>query len=98
MKVCCNAGTTSTSRQRSYGQSRVWLNEQGIADLLSVPMLEESGYIVSSHTKKEWEVTNPEGVIITFKRDTGICKGMPYIDLREVEDRARNDSNDSPEL
>ena len=28
-------------------------------------------------------MTTPEGVTITFKRDTGICEGMPYIDLRE---------------
>ena len=83
MKGRCNAGTTSTNRKGSYGRSRVWLNERGIANLLSVPMLEEAGYIVSLHTKKYWEVTTPEGVTITFRRDTGICKGMPYIDLRE---------------
>ena len=83
MKVLCNTGTTSTSRQGSYGRSCVWLNEQGIANLLSVPMLEEAGYIVSSHTNKDWEVTTPKGVTITFRRDTGICKGMPYIDLCE---------------
>ena len=28
-------------------------------------------------------MTTPEGVAITFKRDTGICKRMPYINLRE---------------
>ena len=52
MKGCCNARTISTSRQVSYGRSRVWLNERVIANLLSVPILEEAGYIVSSHTKK----------------------------------------------
>ena len=83
MKGRCNAVTTSTSRQGSYGRSRVRLNERVIANLLSVPMFEEAGYIVSSHTKKDWELNNPEGVTITFKRDTGISKGMPYINLRE---------------
>ena len=81
MKGYYKASTTSTSRQGSYGQSCVWLNEQGIANLLSVPMLKEAGYIVSSHTKKDWEVTTPKGVTITFKIDTGICKGMPYINI-----------------
>jgi len=28
-------------------------------------------------------VTNPQGEVIIFKRDTGVCKGMPYINLRE---------------
>ena len=65
----------------------MWLNVRVIANLISVPMLEEAGYIVSSHTKKDWEVATPEGVTITFRRDTGICKGMPYIDLREEKTR-----------
>ena len=83
MKDRCNSGNTLTSRQGSYEQSCVWLKERVIANLLSVPMLEDAGYIVYSHTKKDWEVTTPEGVTITFKRYTGICRVMPYIDLRE---------------
>ena len=46
-------------------------------------MLEEAGYIVSTHTKSDWVVTTPKGKNIVFKRDTGICNQMPYIDLRE---------------
>ena len=45
-------------------------------------MLEAAGYIVTSHTKKDWVVFTPKGKKIVFKRDTGITKGMPYIDLR----------------
>ena len=45
-------------------------------------MLEKAGYIVASHTKKDWVVFTPKGKKIVFKRDTGVCKGMPYIDLR----------------
>ena len=45
-------------------------------------MLEKAGYIVTSHTKKNWVVFTPKGRKVVFKRDTGICKGMPYIDLR----------------
>ena len=46
-------------------------------------MLEDSGYKVSTHTDGDWEVTTPRGDVIMFKRDTGVCKGMPYIDLRD---------------
>ena len=46
-------------------------------------MLEEAGYIVSTHTKSDWVVTTPKGKNIFFKRDKGICNRMPYIDLRE---------------
>ena len=46
-------------------------------------MLEEAGYIVSTHTKSDWVVTTPKGTKIVFKSDTGICNRMPYIDLRK---------------
>ena len=31
----------------------------------------------------DWKVTIPRGEVVVFRRDTGVCKGMPYIDLRE---------------
>ena len=78
-----NAGTVSTNTKGWYGDFQVWLNKKGITNLLSIPMLEEYGYIVSTHTKGDWVVTNPKGKKIVFKRDTGVCNRMPYIDLRE---------------
>ena len=35
----CNAGTTRTNKRGSYGDFKVWLNEKGIANLISIPML-----------------------------------------------------------
>ena len=64
----------------------MWLNKKFIANLISIPMLEASGYIVSTHTHVDWFVTTPEGKDITFKRDKGVCTGMPYIDLREQKE------------
>ena len=46
-------------------------------------MLEEAGYKVSTHTDREWEVTTPKEEVIVFKCDTGVCKGMQYIDLHK---------------
>ena len=40
------------------------------------------GYKVATHTDGDWVVLTPDGKRIVFKRDTGMCKGMPYIDLR----------------
>ena len=79
----CNAGTVSTNTKGWYGDFQIWLNKKGIANLLSIPMLEEEGYIVSTHTKSDWVVTTPKEKKIVFKRDTGICNQMPYIDLRK---------------
>ena len=46
-----NAGTVTTNTMGWCGEFKVWLNESGIANLLSIPMIEDAGYIVSNHTK-----------------------------------------------
>ena len=78
-----NAGTVSTNTKGWYGDFQVWLNKKGIANLISIPMLEEAGCIVLTQTKSDWVVTTPKGTKTVFKRDKGICNCMPYIDLRE---------------
>ena len=83
MSTSCNAGQTETDTRGWYGDFEVWLNERGIANLISLPALEDAGYKVESHTDRDWVVTSPQGRRTIFKRDTGVCQGMPYIDLRE---------------
>ena len=49
----CNAGSTVTLKKKGwYKNFQVWLNEQGIVNLLSIHMLEEAGYKVSTHTDR----------------------------------------------
>ena len=50
MNGSCNAGTVTTNTRGWYGEFKVWLNEGDISNLLSIPMLEDAGYIVSTHT------------------------------------------------
>ena len=61
----------------------MWLNQQGIANLLSIPQLEEDGFHVTSDTLKEWILITPQGKRIVFKRNTGLCNMMPSINMRE---------------
>ena len=63
----------------------MWLNENGIANLISIPKLEADGYVVRTDTKGEWQAVTPEGETIPFKRDKGMCVGITYIDLREFK-------------
>ena len=77
----CNAGTTRMTKRGYYGRLRVWLNENGIDNLISIPNLEVDGYVVRTGTKGEWQVVTPDGETIPFKRDKGMCVGMPYIEL-----------------
>ena len=55
----------------------------GIANLLFIPILEDDGYIFSTDTKGDLVVTTLKDNKIIFKRDTGVCKVVPYIDLWE---------------
>ncbi len=54
----------------------------GIANLLSIPQLEEDGFTVNK-SSQEWAIITPKGEKIVLKLGVGLCKGMPYIDLRE---------------
>jgi len=53
MEGSCNAGTVSANTKEWYGDFEVWLNKKGIAELLSIPMLEAAGYLVSTHNHDE---------------------------------------------
>ena len=57
----CNAGTTKITKRGYFGKLRVWLNKNGIANLISIAMLEADGYVVRTDTKGEWQVLTPEG-------------------------------------
>ena len=70
MNGSCNAGTVTTNTRGWYGEFKVWLNERGISNLLSIPMIEDAGYIVPTQTKGDWVVITQKGKKIIFKRDT----------------------------
>ena len=79
----CNAGVSTSKEKGAYGLWSFWLNEKGIANLLSIPQLEKDGYTIDYNTKRNWVVTTPTGKCLLFKSDTGLCAGMPYLDIRE---------------
>ena len=78
-----NAGMMLTNTNGWYGYFQVWLNTQGVAKLLSVPVLKCNRSMMVTYTKVDWIITTPGSKILVFKSDAGVCKGMPYIDLRE---------------
>ena len=53
MDVRCNAGITKAATRGWFGSIHVWLNEDGIANLISIPMVEADGCKVSMTTKKD---------------------------------------------
>ena len=73
-----NAGTTITNQEGWYGGWKIYLNEQGIGNLMSIPWLEREGYRTVYDTLKEWLVYDPDGIEIKFQRDLGLYDRMPY--------------------
>ena len=84
----CNSGTTATNTKGMLGSLECWLNEKGIANLLSIPELTRLGYTITSDNRLDspYQVT-PKGQVhggsatIPFKLDE---KGLPYIDVKQV--------------
>ena len=42
----CNAGVSTSNEKGFYGLWNLWLNEQGITNLLSIPQIEKDGYTI----------------------------------------------------
>ena len=83
LKGNCNAGVTTSNEKGWFRTFKMWINKQGIANLLSIPQPEDDGFCITYNTLKEWVLTTPEGKKIVFQRDTGLCNRMPYIDMCE---------------
>ena len=52
----CNAGVKLSTKVGDLGVFKMWINEGGIANLLSIPQLEKDGFRVTSDTHGEWVV------------------------------------------
>ena len=66
----------------------MWLNKNGIANLLSILQLEQDRFVIDYNPNRNWTVTATQGKEIVFKKDTGLCEGMPYIDMRGHQEGA----------
>mmetsp|Transcript_11546 Transcript_11546/g.25307 ORF Transcript_11546/g.25307 Transcript_11546/m.25307 type:complete len:155 (-) Transcript_11546:466-930(-) len=53
LKGNCNAGVTTSSEKGYFGMWDMWLNRGGITNLLSIPKLEEDGYLVDYNTRRD---------------------------------------------
>ena len=72
----------------------MWLMCSGIANLLSLPTLKREGYVCSYHTNSPWIVECPDGTVLKFKQDRGLCENFPFIDMENLQDHVfRPDSS-----
>ena len=83
----CNAGvTTSTIKGTLLGMFNILINTYRIVNLLSIPQLEDDGYIAKYNTRWEYAILTPEGRKTVFRRETDLCNQTPYIDIRQHKD------------
>ena len=59
----------------------MWILESGIEKLLSVPQLKADGFTIYYNTKRNWVYTITEDEKILFKKETGECKGLNFIEM-----------------
>ena len=64
----------------------MWLVCSSIANLLSLPTLERDEYVCTYKTNLPWIMECPDGTVLKFKHDCGLCKGFPYIDMENLQD------------
>ena len=57
------------------GMFDMWIDKHVIANLLSIPQLEDDGFIVKYDTRGECAFLTP----VVFQHDTGLCNQMPSI-------------------
>ena len=63
----------------------MWVNENGTANLLSVPQLEKDGFRVTTNNLTEWVMYTPQDEKIVSSQYTGICNMMLYINVHQFK-------------
>ena len=81
LQVNFNAGVSTSDEKGFFGLCDLWLNEQVIANLLSITQLEKDGYGIDHNTNRDLVVTTPEEKTLLSKKDVGMCEEIPYLDI-----------------
>jgi hypothetical protein len=82
----CNAGSRLTNRMGFWSVWKFWENEDGIANLLSEPEIEKLGYEVTIMQGKRTVFSPDRKTKWIFKKDKGVCDGMPFLDMTKMEE------------
>ena len=51
-------------------------------NLIYIPQLEKDEYVIYYNTNRDWIVTTPEGKTLFSQKYVGMCKRIPYLDVR----------------
>ena len=87
----CNAGTTHSNEKGWFKDLfHMWLVHNGIANLLSLPRLEEDKSCVTYDTWTHWEIHCPNGTAFILKKDIGVCNGFPYLDITKLQEHTKD--------
>ena len=76
----CNAGTSSTNRKGVYGKIDCWLNQQGIANIISISVFKKLKYDIKYDRNDNFWIVYNYGVTVILLEDD---QGLPYNDVSE---------------
>ena len=80
MRGHCNAGVKVISKVGDFGGVESWLDETGIANILSIPVLKKLGYHITYDSHDNYYQVSKDGVSFRFNEGDD---GLPYINAGE---------------
>ena len=80
MRGHCNAGVKVISKVGDFGGVESWLDETGIANILSIPVLKKLGYHITYDSHGNYYQVSKDDVSFRFNEGDD---GLPYIDAGE---------------
>ena len=72
----CNAGKTYTNPKGKYGSIDLCLNKEGIATILSIPVLKNLGFCITYNRNEDHWCVSKDNINVKFKEDR---QGTPFI-------------------
>eukprot|EP00957_Ditylum_brightwellii_P082920 6304766-Ditylum_brightwellii.AAC.1 len=70
----CNVGVSTSKEKGAYRLWNFWLNEKGIANLLSIPQLEKDGYTIDYNTKRTGLSQCPQARVLCSSQTLGYVR------------------------
>ena len=78
-----NSGTTYTNNKGCVGSIECWINKEGIANIFSIPKLEEMGFCITYYIQDGHYIVHTKDGRVQLNKDE---LGLPDIDTKKNQD------------
>ena len=81
----CNSGVTYTNKKRKFGSIECWFNKEGIANIISIPKLEETRFHITYYIRDGRYIVHTKDEEIQSNKEE---MGLLYMDANKSQDTA----------